>query len=987
MASIVGRTLGGFLIKEELGRGAMGVVFKARQLSMERDVALKFLPQRLAQDKNVVARFLREARSAGQLSHPNIVEVHDVGMMEGLHYISMEFVDGNSVQKQISTKGPFDEKETLGIAAQIADALRYAHTRGILHRDIKPDNFLIDTAGRVRLADLGLARLISEGDGESSRLTQDGSSMGTPHYMSPEQCKGAGVDGRSDLYSLGASMYVMATGKTPYEAGTSAAVMVKVLTEAPRALKEIAPHLSEGFIRIVEKLMSKDPSQRFANAHGLLDAIERWKNGDFRSTLKASIPVNKWVQTYLRRPLVMGGMLGLIALAILGLIFRPATPASRVLLETARPIPEGRGDGVAPAMTQRPAQLPPADAHYLAVPIPKSLVVADDTQKNLEMNEIEALKREMIDQYNLNPSAFNLKTFLIRNPRMLRLGMEQLKQTLAAEAFTRNWQTKKELSASEFSLGNKQKALRILCDFIGVHDGSDEAGEARQKLAEILTELRQASKVAADAAHYESAQRMLEKAIECVPPDMSESLKSDLDEVCKRRQQRIDSANAEIKILKDLYKKTSELTFRRYCFSEASKECLNQLENIHSQEIKLEVKSLSDVYLRAVSIIDQLRLSVNKDGIEVELPKLGKVKIFRWNDHDLSILPLGYDKNASIMLPYEKLLSDDLVRMTNVIQPNNEQVGYLCDRLAFTFAAGAEDEALKTLEKLNKVEINEPHLRKLVETVLRWMKPDIRAQKLFNEALVAREKNDWRLVQQMQQALVMEFADTNFVKGHLKEIDGLPPPFSDSSGFDVLPPSQDKKNLQQESEVDADSSTTMELKNLGWTHAFGNWNQDKQQSTYFCEKNRGRLICEKNDGKVHVNFKLLDENANVGIFAHYIPRHKRAPDPRETGLEIARGFGIQVLHGKAYIYFGNATQDKGLKKWPSPIMVLKSGEQPLPLNTVHNLTLSVRGDNLDLTLNGRAWHASADAKFINEGVITIIIEGKVELSGPPRIEK
>src|SRR5438045_3768065 len=144
MATLTGRKLGNYLIMEELGRGAMGVVFKARQLSMDRLVALKFLPKKLAQNEKTVQRFLREARAAGQLSHPNIVGVHDAGVMDGVHYIAMEYVSGTTVYKRVKEKGPFSEKETLDIAAQIAEALKLAHSRGILHRDIKPDNFLMD---------------------------------------------------------------------------------------------------------------------------------------------------------------------------------------------------------------------------------------------------------------------------------------------------------------------------------------------------------------------------------------------------------------------------------------------------------------------------------------------------------------------------------------------------------------------------------------------------------------------------------------------------------------------------------------------------------------------------------------------------------------------------------------------------------------------------------------------------------------------------
>ena len=280
--TLTGQTLGGFQIQEELGRGAMGVVFKAKQLSVDRFVALKFLPTRMAKDEKLVARFLREARAAGKLSHPNIVAVHDVGVVRGLNYIAMEFIDGPSVQKHLDQSGAFSEKETLEIASQIAAALSCAHAHGILHRDIKPDNFLTDQSGRVRLADLGLARLTQEGESKTAELTTDGSSLGTPHYMPPEQCKGETADPRSDLYSLGVSMYVMATGKTPFDGPSAAAVMVKILTEPPRPLREAGPQLSAGFVALVEKLMAKAPESRFQNAPTALAALTQCQAGQYQ---------------------------------------------------------------------------------------------------------------------------------------------------------------------------------------------------------------------------------------------------------------------------------------------------------------------------------------------------------------------------------------------------------------------------------------------------------------------------------------------------------------------------------------------------------------------------------------------------------------------------------------------------------------------------------------------------------------------------------
>lgn len=275
MTTLTGRIINGYLVQEEIGRGGMGVVFKAQQLSVDRAVALKFLSARVADDERVIARFMREAKAAGKLAHPNVVSVYDAGFAEGLHYIAMELVDGSSVRQKIKDNGPLSEDDALSIGAQMAEALRFAHDRGVLHRDVKPDNFLIDRRGHVRLADLGLARFV--GNPDITELTQDGTTLGTPQYMSPEQCKGVGVDARSDLYSLGASLYLMVTGKAPFDGGGPGAVIAKVLTEKPPPIREVNPALSPAFVWLVETLMAKDPKSRFANAGEALRGIERCK--------------------------------------------------------------------------------------------------------------------------------------------------------------------------------------------------------------------------------------------------------------------------------------------------------------------------------------------------------------------------------------------------------------------------------------------------------------------------------------------------------------------------------------------------------------------------------------------------------------------------------------------------------------------------------------------------------------------------------------
>lgn len=287
----IGTTLWGYEVIEEIGRGAMGVVYKARQKSMNRLVALKLLPNRLAKKKDWRERFVREAQAAGKLMHPNLVTVHDVGRAHGIYFIAMEYVDGRSTKKRLKKHGPFSESDLLRLAEHVGWALRVAHEEGIIHRDVKPDNILMQKDGRFRLVDMGLARLMSEAAdetdaGESKRtakkkepgkgkgdITELGKAVGTPNYMAPEQVRGPIADPRCDLYSLGATIYTLASGRTPYRGGSGKDVLRKVLREDPPCLTELAPHLSGGLIALVERLMARDPEKRFATAEALLDAL------------------------------------------------------------------------------------------------------------------------------------------------------------------------------------------------------------------------------------------------------------------------------------------------------------------------------------------------------------------------------------------------------------------------------------------------------------------------------------------------------------------------------------------------------------------------------------------------------------------------------------------------------------------------------------------------------------------------------------------
>ena len=201
--------VGGFELLARIGKGGMGAVYKARQISLDRLVALKILPRSLAKQKDFVTRFMREARAAGQLQHSNIVGGIDVGEADGYHYFAMEYVEGETAGAMISREGTLDGETTLRMLTDVAKGLAHAHENGLIHRDVKPSNMLIEKSGRVKLCDLGLARSTQE----DSSLTQTGTAMGTPYYMSPEQIAGKhDIDARTDIYSLGAVGYHLLAG-------------------------------------------------------------------------------------------------------------------------------------------------------------------------------------------------------------------------------------------------------------------------------------------------------------------------------------------------------------------------------------------------------------------------------------------------------------------------------------------------------------------------------------------------------------------------------------------------------------------------------------------------------------------------------------------------------------------------------------------------------------------------------------------------------
>ncbi len=262
------REIGGYRLIEKIGAGTMGTVYKAKQISLDRVVAIKILSPHLAHKGDYAERFLREARSVARLNHPNVISGIDVGEADGVRYFVMEYASGVTVGSLLARGGAMEESRVLRVAVQIARALDHAHEAGLVHRDVKPDNILLTKDGIAKLCDLGLAK----------DRPEEGVSLGTPNYISPEQAKGLrDVDIRSDLYSFGATLYHMATGQPPFS-GNAKVVMVKHLSEKPRSPRELEPDLSEAFDSIILRLLQKEPIDRFATPKeliGAFDAIEQ----------------------------------------------------------------------------------------------------------------------------------------------------------------------------------------------------------------------------------------------------------------------------------------------------------------------------------------------------------------------------------------------------------------------------------------------------------------------------------------------------------------------------------------------------------------------------------------------------------------------------------------------------------------------------------------------------------------------------------------
>ena len=317
---MIGQTISHYHILEKLGAGGMGVVYKAEDARLHRFVALKFLPD-MTQDSQALERFRREARAASALNHPSICTIYDIGEHEGRPFLTMEFMDGQTLRHHINGKALLFE-EVLKLGTQIADALDAAHSEGIIHRDIKPANIFVTKRGQAKVLDFGLAKLlpkgVARGNAESGGELADATSIvgiisGTPSYMSPEQVRGDNLDQRTDIFSLGLLLYEMATGRQAFGGNTGGVIIEAVLTRSPAPARSINPDIPAGFEDIINKALHKDRNQRYQQARDLLADLQRLERGEAEFVPREPTVSNATTNSGILRPVRVSKLIDSLA--------------------------------------------------------------------------------------------------------------------------------------------------------------------------------------------------------------------------------------------------------------------------------------------------------------------------------------------------------------------------------------------------------------------------------------------------------------------------------------------------------------------------------------------------------------------------------------------------------------------------------------------------------------------------------------------------
>jgi len=995
MSTLTGKQVAGFELVEELGRGAMGVVYKARQLSLDRHVAVKFLPTRLAKDKNKIQRFIREARAAGKLSHPNIVAAYDVGQAAGVYYIAMELVEGQSAHKMLKHRGSLMEDEVIDIGIQAAMGLRAAHAAGILHRDIKPDNFLMDHEGNLKLADLGLARFEDDG-GEAGHLTQDGTAMGTPHYMSPEAAKGEKVDARSDLFSLGASLYVLASTFTPHTATTSAAILVKVISEEPRSLKQVAPQLSASFVEVIEKLMHKDPAKRYQSADEVVNALKKVKSaprvpvGVSRqaSWKPAVMPDRAEPAVTPAMFAILGGVVGVVVLFAIFWLTR--TP----------PEPKPNGSGSA-AVADKSSGSPNSASTTAAKQNPPTTNAADEAEKA----RAAALAKGRAVYTRLN-QAHSMR--LRNDPGALASEWEALireypnegfsqharqkasEARSAAEAYLRDWEAVKTHAEQALAADNPWGAAKSYGGYIQRHPETSEAKEAQKRLEEIrlkefgrVKEQLAAVRAKAGSGDFAGAQEILDQLKANLPPKLYEGAQVAMVAEAVQRM-RVEGAarqaqlrEADHKRLEDAHAKAEGLIRTespRFQFKRAVEVFTTAEKLLELAEAKKDAKAWAERY-RLAGKAWSTTTEQAKSGFPGELKSLGRYKVpgkvsgtsARGLTYSSPKLPAGGQ-----LVPWKDLTPENVLTLAQLAGVLQLEKGLLA------YAIGAT----QAFELLDPTQFNNPDEQALAKGA--WERAGRGARERMAETALAKaqeakESDDPKAAAEAIAALSSggPLADTAFVRKHATDIAALKEWSEKPSGAaaiqagpgPVAPPAQ------------TTPETLEELKKLGWDAVTGVWVPDPKQKGLY-KATDASLTVRAEDVVGTLKFKL-EPGAQLNIYGRYAP--DQIPEFARGFLrggigEIAPGYGLSVTANGTKIHepfkmpaFGRrgprrdmripATKDSDLKMRPG----------------VHSLTLQVQGDSVSIEFDGQR---RGFTRIRPNGTFEVEIKGSADIQTP-----
>jgi tRNA A-37 threonylcarbamoyl transferase component Bud32 len=1018
-----GKVVGGFELIEEVGRGAMGVVFKARQTALDRTVALKFLPQHLAQDEKKVERFLREARAAGKVSHANVVAVYDVGQAGGLYYIAMEFVDGTTAYKKLQALGPLPEAEVVSIGVQVAQALKAAHAAGVLHRDVKPDNFLLDLTGHVRLADLGLARIM-RGD-EESHLTQEGAAIGSPHYMSPEAARGEKVDIRSDLYSLGASLYLLATGYTLFTGPTTAAILLKVVSERPQPVRELNPRLSPALATVIDKLVQKRPERRYPDAEHVIAALDQAVSGTSRHPLPGHVATEGQRAVKVRagrttgpvdsvrprtralaRPRSQTGLyvgIGVSVLVVAGGGFflaqrgggeRPAPNAAGAVdvatdsLGAKESVPPARAEGAAGAEAQKAY---------------KTLAAGHAERLAANPAELAAAWEKFVKDYPLAPQG--------------ALAQERAGQARArAKMIAAEYQQAVQQADEALARMDLAAAGGALAAFAKKHPGVPEVALAEKKAAELREHFMASLKAEAGKARAEAERgdvdavvaRLLKLKAE-LPPEVSEqagvpAALAAVERVKEDRGRAARDLAADLKRLDEAYQAAAGWVRDRdprFQFAKAAQAFRTAGLGLVTDPGRSSAGAWAQRFERAGKCWDALRHAV-LDGKKPELQALGQFnvpgRVSGWSENGLNYespkLPAGGQ-----VVPWRAVSAQNVMELAKALGGGRD--GEPLDLGFLALAVGAYGDAVSLLDP-----------EKLADAAQKALAQDAfqRAQMEGREELAARalatakaaqERQDRAAAAQSLSRLVEGglFAQTRFAQGHAAEIAALntwagqAPSSSSATAPATDAPataaaggaaSTAAPRPSQPAVADAAGETSpeilAELQKAGWETVQGTWTAHPAVKGFYKVRN-GKLTLNAADAAISFSFQL-EKDAKCAVLVRCGGDRPIPPVVRDGSYPIAPGYGVVLnnIASQFYVSFASTTMLLTTKvgDYPAGTPIRKRGEWPMQEGG-HELLVQVQGKSMNLDLDG---HRLGIPDLNPGGSVMLVIEGSANVKIP-----